>query len=432
MKSALVAGSLPGNRPGGREHTTYARPMASAGAASSAIDVTRARRDTPGCDDVVHLNHAGCSLAPQVVIDAQVEWLHAEARVGGYELADDRAADVAATYDEVAALVGAGPGEIALVENATFAWHQAFWSLGLRPGDRILADDASYASSYISFLQAARRLGVTVEVVPDDAGGELSVEALARLLDDGRGPVGLVAVTHVPTNGGLVNPVEAAGRVVREAGVPYLVDACQSVGQMPVDVEAIGCDLLSATGRKFLRAPRGTGFLYVRRSLLDRTDPAPFEPAFLDLEGAEWVAPDHYVLRDDARRFESWESHMGARAGLRAAVAYARSWGLDAIGRQVAAVADDLRARLAELPGVTVHDRGERRCGIVSFTKDGVDAATVRSALRRRSINVSVSVPSATLLDARRRRLPPLVRASVHYLTTPDELEAATAAVAAA
>jgi cysteine desulfurase / selenocysteine lyase len=398
------------------------------------FDVARARADTPGCDEVVHLDHAGSSLPPQVVVDTQVEWLRAEARTGGYALAAQRSDVLDDVYAEVASLVGATTDEIALVENATFGWHQAFWSLALSlrlgPGDRILTGNAEYASGYISFLQAQRRWGVTVEAVPDDEAGQLSVDALASMLDDGRRRVALVAVTHVPTNGGLVNPVEEVGRLTRAAGVPFLLDACQSVGQMPVDVEAIGCDLLSATGRKFLRAPRGTGFLYVRRALLDRTDPEPLEPAFLDLLGAEWVAPDRYELRADARRFESWEADMAARAGLGAAVAYARGWGLAAIGDQVAAVAEGLRARLGEVPGVAVHDRGARRGGIVTFTKDGVDAERIRGALRERSVNVSVSAPSSTRLDAEARRLPPLVRASVHYLTTDDELDRAVAIVA--
>ena len=396
----------------------------------SAFEVARARADTPGCATVAHFNHAGCSLPPRVVTDAQVAWLRAEALTGGYELAEQRAGEVAATYDEVAALIGAAPGEVALVENATFAWHQAFWSLGLRPGDRILTADAEYASGFISFLQARRRLGVTVEVLPDDESGQLSLGALAEALDDGRGPVGLVALTHVPTNGGLVNPAAEVGRLTRDAGAPFLLDACQSVGQMPVDVEAIGCDMLAATGRKFLRAPRGTGFLYVRRSLLDRTDLAPLEPAFLDLLGAEWVAPDRFELRADARRFESWESSLAAQAGLRAAVAYTRSWGVDAIATQVSAVADRLRARLADVPGVTVHDRGRRRCGIVTFTRDGVDAEAARRALAAQAVNVSVSSPSSTLLDALARDLPPLVRASVHYTTTDDEIDRLVGAVA--
>jgi cysteine desulfurase/selenocysteine lyase len=398
------------------------------------IDVERARADTPACERVTHLNHAGASLPPRQVLDAQVEWLRAEAESGGYELADQRADDRQRTYDEVAALLGAGNDEIALVENATFAWHQAFWSLPLRPGDRILTCTVEYASSYVSYLQAQRRRGVAVEVIPDDENGQVSIDALAGLLDDGdavggdsgRGSVGLVAVTHVPTNGGVVNPVEDVGRLCRAAGVPFLLDACQSVGQMPVDVDAVGCDFLAATGRKFLRAPRGTGFLYARRSRFQTMD-----PAFLDLLGAEWVAPDRYELRPDARRFENWESNLAAIAGLREAVAYARSWGLDAIAERVGYLAEALRARFADVSGVAVHDLGTRRSGIVTFTKDGHPAGEVKQALARQGINVSVSEPSSTRLDADRRRLPPLVRASVHYLTTEAELDRVTAAVAA-
>jgi cysteine desulfurase/selenocysteine lyase len=365
------------------------------------------------------------------VLDAQVEWLRAEALTGGYELAADRHAEVRATYDDVAALVGARPDEIALTENATFAWHQAFWSLPLRPGDRILTGSVEYASSYVSYLQAEQRRGVSIEVIPDDEYGQLSLPALADLLDDRRAPVGLVAVTHVPTNGGLVNPVAGVGALCREAGVPFLLDACQSVGQMPVDVDEIGCDLLSATGRKFLRAPRGTGFLYVRRSLLERLDRTGAEPAFLDLLGADWVVPHGYELRPDARRFENWESNLAAVAGLRAAVAYARSWGLDAIAERVGTMAEGLRDRLAEVPGVRVHDLGRRRSGIVTFTLDGVAADDVRAGLRDQGINVSVSEPSSTRLDADRRRLPPLVRASVHYVTTDAELDRLAIAVGA-
>jgi cysteine desulfurase / selenocysteine lyase len=398
------------------------------------IDVERARADTPACERVTHLNHAGASLTPRQVLDAQVEWLRAEAETGGYELADQRADDRQRTYDEVAALLGAGNDEIALVENATFAWHQAFWSLPLRPGDRILTCTVEYASSYVSYLQAQRRRGVAVEVIPDDEHGQVSIDALARLLDDGdagggdsgRGPVGLVAVTHVPTNGGVVNPVEDVGRLCRAAGVPFLLDACQSVGQLPVDVEAVGCDFLAATGRKFLRAPRGIGFLYARRSRFETMD-----PAFLDLLGAEWVAPDRYELRPDARRFENWESNQAAIAGLREAVAYARSWGLDAIADRVGHLAEALRARLADVPGVAVHDLGTRRSGIVTFTKEGHPAGEIKEALAGQGINVSVSEPSSTRLDADRRRLPPLVRASVHYITTEAELDRVTAGVAA-
>jgi selenocysteine lyase/cysteine desulfurase len=393
------------------------------------IDVDRARAETPGCTTVTHLNNAGTSLPPQPVLDAQLTWLREEAVTGGYEYAAAHEAEHLRVYDEVAALVGARPAEIALMENATAAWHQAFWSLPLAPGDRIVTCEAEYASSFISYLQAVARKGIRVEVVPGDADGQLDVADLARRLDpdaqrrDGR--IGLVAATHVPTNGGLVNPVEAVGALTRAAGVPFLLDACQSVGQLPVDVEAIGCDLLSATGRKFLRAPRGTGFLYVRAGLVEE-----LEPAFLDLLGAEWTGPDSYEVRPDARRFESWEASLAGLAGLGAAAAYARGWGLDAIAARVGGLADGLRARLEAVPGVQVRDAGARRCGIVTFTKDGVDPEAIKAALGAAGINVWTTYPPSALLDATARDLPPMVRASVHYFNIDDELDRATDVVA--
>ncbi|MGH9212086.1 MAG: aminotransferase class V-fold PLP-dependent enzyme [Acidimicrobiales bacterium] len=382
------------------------------------FDVERARAETPGCDKVLHLNNAGASLPPRPVLEAQLDWLQEEAVSGGYELAERRSADIERARAEVGELLGARPAEIALVENATFAWHQAFWSLPLRPGDRILTCTTEYASSYLSYLQAQRRRGVIVEVIPDDESGQVSLTALADRLEADGAPVGLVGMTHVPTNGGLVNPVVEIGALCRAAGVPFLLDACQSVGQMPVDVDAIGCDLLAATGRKFLRGPRGTGFLYVRDPLLEH-----MEPAFLDLLGATWVTADRYELRPDARRFENWESNLAATVGLGHAVAYARGWGLAAIAGRVTALAEALRDRLRSLRGVHVHDLGRRRCGIVTFTKDDVDAGDARAALVAQGMNVSVSYPSSTLLDAERRALPPVVRASVHYYNDHAELD---------
>ncbi|NBC17231.1 MAG: aminotransferase class V-fold PLP-dependent enzyme [Bacteroidetes bacterium] len=379
------------------------------------IDVARARRETPGCAHVAHFNNAGAALMPQSVLDAMRDHLDREARLGGYEAHDAARDAVEQAYDAVAALLHAHRDEIALVENATRAWDMAFYGLPLTEGDRILTTPASYASNYIAFLQRTRRTGARVEVVATDEAGQIDLDALRNALDD---RVKLIALTHVPTNGGLVNPAAAVGQIARDAGIPYLLDACQSAGQLPLDVGVLGADMLSGTSRKFLRGPRGVGFLYVRRDFLDRLD-----PPLLDLHAATWTAPDQYELRPDARRFETWETNVAARIAFGVAVDYALSWGIDAIWARVQPLAETLRERLRTLPGVHVRDLGRIRCGIVTFHTDAVEAAVLQQRLRAGDINVSVATPRSTLLDAEGRQLPDLVRASVHYYNTEDEID---------
>jgi selenocysteine lyase/cysteine desulfurase len=286
----------------------------------------------------------------------------------------------------------------------------AFYGLGLGPGDRVLTGNDEYASNVLAFLH----VGAEVVVVPDDESGQIDVAALERLIDD---RVKLIAVTHVPTNGGLVNPAAAIGRVARAAGIPFLLDACQSVGQLPLDVEALQCDMLSATGRKYLRGPRGTGFLYVRRTMLER-----LHPPMIDLHAATWTAPYRYELRPGARRFENWESYVAGRIGLGVAVDYARALGIEAIAARVTGLAETLRARLGEIPGVAVRDLGRTRCGIVSFTA-GDNPEGLRRALRARGINTSVSARASTRFDMDRRGLDRINRASVHFYYTEDEID---------
>ncbi|MGW6454899.1 aminotransferase class V-fold PLP-dependent enzyme [Streptomyces sp. NPDC055078] len=386
-------------------------------------EVARARADTPGCAKVTHFNNAGAALMPRQVIDAITHHLHLERDMGGYEAAAHAAGSIEAVYDSAARLLGCDRDEIALFDNATRAWDMAFYGIPLRSGDRVLTSMAEYGSNFIAYLQVAERYGVKVEVIPNDEHGQISVDALRTAMDD---RVRLISLTHVPTNGGLVNPAAEVGKVAREAGALYLLDACQSVGQLSVDVNEIGCDMLSTTGRKYLRGPRGTGLLYVRRTVLDR-----LVPPVLDLHAATWTARDRYEMRPDARRFETWEANYAAQLGLGAAIDYLHAWGLPRIQTRVNALAEELRGRLAEIPGVRVTDRGVQRCAITTFTVDAAEAAQVKSTLSEQGINVSVSRTASTRLDMDERGLSELVRASVHYYNTEDEITELVRAVRA-
>ena len=378
------------------------------------IDVAAVRRDTPGCGQRLHLNNAGASLMPRPVVDAVVEHLELEARIGGYEAADVARDRIGAVYASAAQLVNCDPAEIALLENATRAWDAAFYSIPFKPGDRILTGRAEYCSNYLAFLQVTRATGAVVVVIGDDEHGQIDVEELRAAVDE---RAKLIALTHVPTSGGLVNPAARVGRVAREAGVLFLLDACQSVGQLPIDVRAIGCDFLSTTGRKFLRGPRGTGFLYVSAQRIPQ-----LHPPMVDVRAADWVAIDDYRLQPDARRFETWEVSYACQLGLGRAIDYALSQGLDDIWARVRALGESLRAQLAAIPGVTVHDLGEIKCGIVTFTLVGWGADRVRAEMATRGVNVDVSEVADTRLDLESRGLDRMIRASVHYFNTEQEL----------
>lgn len=385
----------------------------------TAEEVAAARAVTPGCapDGVIHLNHAGSSLPPQVVLDAQIGHLEAEATMGGYEAADRAADRRDAVYASIARMIGAEPNEIARTEHATAAWNAAFWSVPMSPGQRIVVHDHEYGANIVAFLAAAERRGVVIDRVPCDRFGQVDVDAVADRLD--RHDVALVSLTHVPTNGGLVNPAAAVGALTSATGVPFLLDACQSVGQRCIDVDEIGCDLLSATGRKYLRGPRGTGFLYVRSSLVDRL--VPSQP---DHHGTDLVAGDRFEWIEGARRFEYWEHSVAGWLGLGAAVDHALGWGVDRIEATVTARAEQLRSMLVEA-GFTVYDEGLERCGIVTTATAHESSDRLRARLADHGVNATTTAPDSSRWDVERRNLPVLLRLSVHAITTDDELDTA-------
>jgi selenocysteine lyase/cysteine desulfurase len=379
------------------------------------LDIARLRAETPACADLIHFNNAGAALMPNAVADAVQGHLDLERRIGGYEAAEATEQELDDFYAAFADLLGCASDEIAYIENATRAWDMAFYAIPFKEGDRIVTAEAEYASNYIAFLQMAKRRGVKIEVARCDASGAVDVAEVERIVK--AGGVRLVAITHVPTQGGLVNPAAEIGRVARANGVLYLLDACQSVGQMPMNVCDLQCDMLSGTGRKFLRGPRGTGFLYVRKGILDQ-----LEPPFLDMQAADIDPSGGYRMAAGAMRFENWESFIAGRLGLRTAVRYALALGLSAIRERTFALADELRTELTKISGVAVRDLGREKCGIVTFTKEDEEPDAIKRRLAGRRMNVSVSRARYATLDLGKRGLPAVVRASVHYYNTSEEV----------
>lgn len=380
----------------------------------SAVEALRAQ--TPGAQTTVHFNHAGASLPSAATLQAIHAHLQREATQGPMEagVASRELTEKARAL--AARLLNAEPAEIALTGGNSPGWGAAFAALApWRPGDRILVGRHEWGGNLAAMRLKAQRAGATLETIPSDDSGCVDAQALKTMLDE---RVRLIALTWLPANGGLINPAAAIGSVARRHGIPYFVDAAQAVGQLPVDVAQIGCDVLSGAGRKALRGPRGTGLLYVRRGFLEQ-----LTPAFVDTHSAPLGADGEPVLRQDAARLESAEASLALRCGLANALQEALDLGLPAIRARIDATARALRAELAAIPGITVLDQGRERSGLVAFNLAGQDAVSVQRAMAAQGVTIGSNGVPYTPLDMQARGLTQIARASVSYLTNDAEID---------
>jgi selenocysteine lyase/cysteine desulfurase len=381
------------------------------------------RDDTPGCGNHIHLNNASAGLMPRPVLDAILGHLNREANLGGYESADDAESAIAEAYANVSKVLGAQPRNVAIVENSTVAFFQALSAFDFKPGDVIVTTRNDYISNQLAYLSLAQRHGVEVRRAQDLATGGADPQSVRELLRHPR--VRLLAVTWVPTNSGLMQPVETLGAIAEASGVPYLVDACQAVGQIPIDVSKLKCDFLSATARKFLRGPRGIGFLYVSDRALKRGD----FPLYIDMRGADWVSADAFQPAPDARRFENWEFPYSLVLGLGEAARYALAVGIERGGARARQLAAVLRDKLRAVPGVRVLDRGDQLAALVTLEVAGWDATELSNLLRKRGINTSASIRAYAVIDMDEKHATSALRLSPHYYNTEDELNSAVEAL---
>lgn len=374
------------------------------------------RLDTPGVQHRIHFNNAGAALPPAIVTKTQQEYLEMEAITGGYELAALRYDEIQEAYASVAQLLNTQAPNIAFANNATDAYSRALSAIPLQDGDIIVTTRNDYVSNMISFLQLQKQRNIQIELAENGVNGAVDVQSVADLIAKKR-PC-LVAVTHVPTSSGLVQDVVAIGALCAAADVWYLVDACQSVGQLPLDVQAIQCDFLSATGRKFLRGPRGTGFLYVSDKALN----AGLEPLFLDLHSAEWLSPQQYGAVASAKRFEIWERNYGLLLGLKNAVDYYLQEDAEQISQRITQLAHTLREKLQQFPDLQIMEKGPAKSGIVTVKVAGHHPISFQKALLDQRINTSLIYQEGARFDLAQNNAPWVSRMSVHYYNTEEEI----------
>ena len=385
--------------------------------------LTQIREDTPGVNEVIHFNNCGSALPPTPVLETVINHLKREASIGGYEAADEAQERLNAVYDSTARLINSQPDEIAVIENATRAWDMAVYGYKFSPGDRVLLCRAEYVSNVIALLQLKERHQIEIIVIDDDEYGQIDLVHLEQELAKG---AEMVTLTHTPTSGGLINPAESVGTLCNAYDTFFVLDACQSIGQTPINVKEIGCQVLSATSRKYLRGPRGVGFLYVEESALDQ-----IEPPFLDLRAATWTSDMGYEIVDGAKRFENWETNFAGKLGLGAAIDYALDLTVEKTSIRLKALAEILRSKLASLNQLSIHDQGKDKGGIVTFSIEGLKSEVVSQKLRAQKINTSTTAPGAARFDLDHRGIPTVVRASTHYYNSEEEIDCFVSAVAA-
>ncbi len=381
------------------------------------MDINKIRKDTVGCEDKLFLNSAGSSLPPTSVLEKMKDYLTEEELIGGYAADKLRTNEIYTFYTETAKLLNCKPKNIAFAYNATDAYARALSSIPFKNDDYILTTNDDYISNQIAFLSLQKRFGVKLLRADNLENGDIDLMHFEELMKE-YDPV-LVAVTHIPTNSGLVQNVEEIGKICSRYDAWYLVDACQSVGQMIVDVKKIGCDFLSATGRKFLRGPRGTGFLFVSDEVLEHK----LEPLFIDMRGANWLSADEYEMVMDAKRFEMWEFSYATVVGLAEAIKYANEIGLKEIYDYNKPIIKKLRDGLSGITGIHVLDKGSSTSNIVTFHKSGINLNELETFLRNNKIFFSVSARTSARIDFAKKNVDWAIRLSPHYFNTEEEIE---------
>ena len=378
------------------------------------LDIKKIRLETPGCQSRIHFNNAGSSLNPKGVFVAVQSYLNREQEIGSYEAAEEAKVLINSFYTKFSELLNCDESEIAFIENSTRAWEMAVHSIRWKPGDEIITGENEYGSNYLGLLHLAKQRSLKIFTIPNDESGTISLGQLEESITD---KTRLIALTHVASQRGDVQPASKVGEIANKHNILYLLDACQSVGQINLDTKSLKCDFLCGSGRKYLRGPRGTGFLYTKSTALKA-----LEPVFLDLHSASWTNAGSYEFVRDAKMFECWERNMAAMIGLATAVEYLLKLKVEIVERRVKQLSLNLKEKLSELTDIKILEKSNNYSGIVTFTKTSISATDLKDELQKVGINISVIKQRNARLDLGKESTGDINRASLHYYNTEQEI----------
>lgn len=365
--------------------------------------------------DLCYLNTGTIGIMSEPVLEKHLDRIARYERRGHAGEADARAGYEGAR-SAIARTINAAPEEIALNRNATDGINFVLAGMSFPTGSTFLTTDEEHPAAMLPLTHAARRCDGTVRTLNLDHNDSEVLAGLRGMLE--RQSVAIAVISHVSCETGRRLPIRKICRICREFGVPTLVDGAQSVGQIPVDIEEIGCDFMTGNGHKWLCGPNGTGFLYVQKDRLDLLTP-PYvgagatQPDFDRHLVPPYTESPDWTFRGDAQRYEFGTRNWHLFGALDDAVSELEEIGSEAIQRHVATMSGYLKAELKGRAGVALHTPEAWDCssGLVTFSVDGWNGV----ALSRRLWDDYGIIQ-------RRVQIPSGVRISCAHFTSQDDL----------
>ncbi|MCF4121510.1 cysteine desulfurase [Antribacter sp. KLBMP9083] len=423
------------------------------GAELSAAELAAVRADFPllgrtvrGGRPLVYLDSAATSQKPQVVLDTEVDFYeqrNAAVHRGAHQLAEEATIAFEDARASLAAFVGADPGEIVWTPGATSAINLVAYAMSnatlgrggvearrfaLGAGDEIVVTEAEHHANLVPWQELCARTGATLRWIPVGDDGRLDLSDLDSIVTE---RTRVLAFGHVSNVTGAVAPVARLVAAARRVGALTVLDACQSVPHLPVDLHALGVDFAAFSGHKML-GPTGVGALYGRRELLEAMPPVTTGGSMVEV-----VTMEATTYAPPPQRFEAGTQMVAQAVGLGVAADYLGELGMGAVAAHEVLLAEEL-LRIGEIPGVRVIGPSNvgvgpgglpDRLAVVSFVVDGVHAHDVGQVLDDRGIAVRVGHHCAQPLH-RRFGIAATARASASVYTTTDEVGAFREALA--